>query len=251
MAVHSLLNPLRTTWRFVRTRIHTAAGQIRRYVCLAIADVDRRRFEARGLEPESSRRQQLLLVAHADDELIFAPRLLTSHRPKGEQLLVVCATVSSVRRLLIFRLAGVLHRRTKFICLYCRDSSDGFSLEDEIVLFNFLSRREGVFSAIFTHNPDGDYGHPQHRKIAQIASSMLPLSQLNFFSDYRPERPSNAGEQMTSQRPAHRFLRFLYGQTVPKPQRTSFFQHFEFASGESITATEWFASRPIGRSNIG
>jgi len=164
---------------------------------------------------------------------------------------VVCATISSVRRLLIFRLVGLLHRRTKFVCLWCRDSSDGFSLEDEIILFNFLSRRAGVFSAIFTHNPDGEYGHPQHRKLSQIASTTLPLSHLNFFPEYNGSGNSSTKLGMESMRPASSFLKFLYCQTIPKAQRASLLRHFEVSKGEFVSANEWFTNHPIKRSNVG
>lgn len=175
-----------------------------------------------------------MIVAHPDDELIFGWKHLTTssvfsdHHRVGT---VWCVTAPNFKRLFIFRLGGLL-LRYKTRCLYLEDSSTGMKLEAEVALRSLLIAPSVSNFIVVTQNPTGEYGHPQHREISQVASVCVPLDNLRFF-----DRPNSNMSPDCSWR--YRFLKNLYLKTVKKKWRHQLVAHFDNNFGTSSPAVTW------------
>lgn len=132
--------------------------------------------------------KKLMIVAHPDDELLWGGSRLIE-----DDYLVVCIT------------CGVDDRRLKefdnvmeatddsFIALGYPDKENGVRSEWDSCYNNLHSDIEKILNSnnwnlIVTHNPDGEYGHIQHKKTNMIVTNIYNtnnyVSKLYFFGKY-------------------------------------------------------------------
>lgn len=175
--------------------------------------------------------QTLLIVAHADDEVIFAKNLVSKGR-KGEFTLVI-ATFSGVRRYAITKICGLLYG-FRVRCLFLRDDGRGFDLEDELLLSDFLLSANSNFARIVSHNLLGEYGHYQHMQLSQLVLCNVPLQKVQVFS--RASCNERGGAELHLR---IRLIRFLYSLCVARQHREEFRMHYKGAWGEPVSVGEW------------
>jgi LmbE family N-acetylglucosaminyl deacetylase len=120
----------------------------------------------------------LLLVAHPDDEAIFAGNLLF-HHPDFDWHIACASDVSSERLVGWRRSIDCLRERgvqvTNAIQFGLTDVGSvplipEWSHALRMRLLGLLQDHD--YDVIFTHNREGDYGHTQHAEVARIALSM-------------------------------------------------------------------------------
>ena len=180
----------------------------------------------------------VIVVAHADDESIFAWSVLANSR-RGERPEVVAVTFSTFRRWLVFRLVGLLYG-AKFRCLWLADDGRGFCLEDSLMLRAFFRMRSSSIEFLYTHNLKGEYGHLQHQELSQVALTHVGLERIYFF-DYDSDEPT----QIMRSRPfLARLSQMFYASTVNKTDRSSLHSHYRHAL-EPVAATKWLSGREL------
>jgi len=110
---------------------------------------------------------KLMIVAHPDDELIFGGAELIKHGPEYK---VVCLTNKSneVRS----KEFEKVMKKLKVGSWEMLDYEDTLYTNQEFELQNILTAKE--WEKIVTHNPIGEYGHPQHK---------LLFDTVNKFTD--------------------------------------------------------------------
>lgn len=126
------------------------------------------------------RPSKLMIVAHPDDESIFGGDALTS---SGGW------TVVSVTN------AGNPLRRAEFIAAMTAARANWFMLDhaDHLTRGDFDPRlreqlawilSDAPYELVVTHNARGEYGHPQHRALHAIVTSLLPENAELFVFDH-------------------------------------------------------------------
>lgn len=139
--------------------------------------------------------KNLMIVAHPDDESIWGGGHLLQ-----EDYVVVCITCGTVdyrteefKR--IMELTGDEYMMLGYPDLtgYYIDRWD--SCYNDILndLKSIVDSRN--WNSIVTHNPDGEYGHIQHRMTSDITTSVADKDKLYYFgryytSDYIPDMPT-------------------------------------------------------------
>ena len=141
--------------------------------------------------------RKLMIIAHPDDEALFFSRILQSD---DKDLAVFCLTngYDPVRRSEFYRAMshyGVdghimkLPDRTVFSFLFC----------DTVVSWKLraLSRRYGSCETVYTHSPEGEYGHRHHRIIGRNVSRYFESAEI--IIPVSPSRMEDA-ENLLSER---------------------------------------------------
>ena len=115
----------------------------------------------------------LLVVAHPDDEVLFAHSLLL-----GGNWHVVCATGANRATAAQFRDVMSLLGLTYDLWEH-DDSWNGTFVQEEVgpLLGEVLSRG---FDNVLTHNEDGEYGHTQHAALHSILRGLVGDDLLVF-----------------------------------------------------------------------
>jgi LmbE family N-acetylglucosaminyl deacetylase len=129
--------------------------------------------------------RRTLIVAHPDDELLFAGALLleSANKPDESWQVVVCTHDSGPRRAqLALSMKGLVDRGV---------NAFGYSLglaDRGLVERDYYTWRDGILSVplqldevVYTHNPRGDYGHPHHVTVAEVVRSMCFPEQVRHF----------------------------------------------------------------------
>ncbi len=116
----------------------------------------------------------LLLVAHPDDELLFAGQLMISN-PEWDWT-PVCLTAGRrpYGKSLGFPDEWRILSRSEYVAW--RAAVDGLGLTPDLVV---------------THNQMGEYGHPHHMAVHAIAHELFPMV-WDFYTD----APSSVGPQV-------------------------------------------------------
>jgi hypothetical protein len=123
----------------------------------------------------------LMIVAHCDDETIFGHSQLIS----GDwEVVVVC---SGERQYRIDEFKTVMYMYGKKY--YILDNPDGW--DDEVETYKVKEKLFNIgiynYDNILTHNPEGEYGHPQHKQIYKIVNSLIDRNLWLFnLGSYMP-----------------------------------------------------------------
>ena len=110
----------------------------------------------------------LLVVTHPDDETIFAGGLILSSRQT--KWTIICCVAESVQRQNEFRcackfLAGESGNRISSILLNIPKKLDG-KIDYKALTRELRAFAKG-YNIVFTHNSQGEYGHPNHKLVHQ------------------------------------------------------------------------------------
>lgn len=132
--------------------------------------------------------KNLMIVAHPDDELIWGGAELIN-----EDYLVVCITCGSSKRREKEFEKVLKVTKDEHVSLGYIDTIEGVKLEWEKEynsiendLFNIIKSKD--WNKIVTHNPEGEYGHIQHKMTNQMVSKIADTSKLYYFSKYRSKK---------------------------------------------------------------
>lgn len=129
----------------------------------------------------------LLLVAHPDDETIFAGNLLLEHHEW--EWTVVCCTYTRggprglefTKAISAFKVEGVNIVRTEMLGLR-DDEGDMRADPPELWEHRIATVCDGYeFDAVYTHNRGGDYGHKHHRLVNACARRIFPEPIWEFY----------------------------------------------------------------------
>lgn len=131
----------------------------------------------------------LVIVAHPDDETIWMGGTLLTHPTIDWTIFSLCRSADTDRA-----------PKFKKVCDYYGAKSIMTDLEDEGIMnisqsIPEIEKRVGrhigntkVFDYIFTHGPNGEYGHPRHmgvhRVIARLLQSKKLRSRQYFYFSY-------------------------------------------------------------------
>lgn len=118
---------------------------------------------------------KLVVVAHPDDEFIFAHNAITTVPGPWA---VVCLTNPGNGRDLEFIRSGEALRFTPVQFSYKDGLTLGIPVERAA---KKLSKIASGFSAILSHNERGEYGHPQHKAAHRIAKKVATVNNIPLF----------------------------------------------------------------------
>lgn len=125
----------------------------------------------------------LMIVAHPDDETIFGGEHLLK-----DNYLVVCVTCVDEERIKEFEKV-MAKSGNEYIILGYPDKTNG---EKD----DWVTSYEGIKSdlseiidykdwkTIVTHNPDGEYGHIHHKMLSKIVTSIANKNKIYYFNHY-------------------------------------------------------------------
>lgn len=126
--------------------------------------------------------KNLLIVVHPDDELLWAYHLLDV----SSDLLVICLTnFDNVERRKAFIKVMNIYDCDYEIYDFKDRGVEGFSEDDLFLIEKKINPiiNSNCIHKIYTHNPDGDYGHPSHAAISYLIQKNLnDKSKLFFFT---------------------------------------------------------------------
>jgi LmbE family N-acetylglucosaminyl deacetylase len=109
---------------------------------------------------------KLLIVAHADDEVIWAGEKLLKEKGQWDILCIVEPDRESKFRIPIFleRVSSYLEANTEMLRQFEDPGFHGL-LPPEIIYPIFEKIRSKKWTQILTHNENGEYGHIHHRQV--------------------------------------------------------------------------------------
>lgn len=147
------------------------------YSSISLVTKDYNSIDLQGID-------NLMIVSHPGDEIIFGG----SHLLK-DNYLVVCITCG-VERELTYNFIEVMQKtKDKYIILgypeYTNNEKDNWSNHYSNIkedLSNIIKLKS--WNTITTHNPEGEYGSIQHKKISKIVSSININNNLYYFGKY-------------------------------------------------------------------
>lgn len=120
---------------------------------------------------------KLMIVAHPDDESLFAGEALTSTRG----WLVVCVThASNLERRREFT-SAMSSIRVDYTMLDHADDLRNGRFNGRLVEQLSALLAEYSYDLVVTHNAAGEYGHPQHRALHRIVRQLVADRPLYVF----------------------------------------------------------------------
>tara|TARA_R110001592_G_scaffold325701_1_gene605924 strand:- start:408 stop:1004 length:597 start_codon:yes stop_codon:yes gene_type:complete len=144
----------------------------------------------------------LMIVAHADDECIFAGDYLIESEYSWDILCVVVPDSLSLFRIKMFLEKLPNYLRVKTSMLSYEDTRQ-HPIKGNI--FKDLLRKiaEKEWKKIVTHGPTGEYGHPHHiqvhKEVVNIAKALNIIEKLYVFNPYQ-ELDSQDPQQVLQQK---------------------------------------------------
>ena len=131
----------------------------------------------------------VILVAHPDDEFLFAHNLLNQYNPMAIERgwdeyrwTVVCATNPGKSRMVEYQEAGRAFGipQDRWLCLNLPDGEGPLpqpSLHDAFMLLDLITQRRHdpgpPIEVLVTHNPVGEYGHSHHKSCNEFGAHLL------------------------------------------------------------------------------
>ncbi|XWV24974.1 hypothetical protein QJ856_gp0805 [Tupanvirus deep ocean] len=186
---------------------------------------------------------KLMIVAHPDDELIFAGKELL--KEKGWKVICVTNGSSKSENKFSFTVSPGT-RKKEFIdvmnMLGCQyemwDYEDnGFNANwDELSLLDKLRNaiNENEYKIILTHNLNGEYGHVQHKKISELIHLLKPK---NFYVFGYSETKNLNSTQSNSLDPNIIEINKLL--SLYKSQRNTINKHYTYINNQTICKVDF------------
>ncbi|OGF24938.1 hypothetical protein A2303_06525 [Candidatus Falkowbacteria bacterium RIFOXYB2_FULL_47_14] len=132
----------------------------------------------------------LVIVAHPDDETIWMGGALLRFSKIKWTILSLCRASDSDRRPKFFR---VCERYGAKGIIADLDDEDKLSFKNTLPVIKKIIKEEvgrARFDYLFTHNANGEYGHPRHKGAYQAIKEMIKDGELSadkvFFFAYDP-----------------------------------------------------------------
>jgi LmbE family N-acetylglucosaminyl deacetylase len=124
---------------------------------------------------QTDKPQALMLTAHPDDETIFGGGLLLTYR-KWDWLLI-CITMETQERADEFTMAINAYRHTGVSVIrsqsfHMPDRGKSLTVEEYERWLDALNQLNLHPDIVFTHNGQGEYGHPHHKATNKIAHKL-------------------------------------------------------------------------------
>lgn len=112
------------------------------------------------------------IFAHADDETLLAGHILLNYSRDYELSLIIVYSMNQVRISKVHIAAEILNIKNVIFLNILSDELNDFShhIKDKLL--------EIKPNIVLTHSPEGDYGHPEHRKV--FGGIYKALQQSNF-----------------------------------------------------------------------
>ena len=131
--------------------------------------------------------KRLIIIAHPDDEVLWAGGLIAKF--PGEWSILLCGSpVEEPWRNNNF-LSSCEVLGAKPILLSAKDKGENYPLD----LSALDSKLINQFDHIITHGKSGEYGHAHHKQVHEAVIKLVPLNKLTFFAysfDNRILRPN-------------------------------------------------------------
>ncbi len=119
-----------------------------------------------------------IITAHPDDETIFCGGTILSYPSWNWHVICVTMQTQSLRpqefnhAIDMFRSLGVAN--ITGITLNQHDEGQELSIEETVSWKQLIGESVSTPDIVFTHNSEGEYGHPHHRSINKIANELFP-----------------------------------------------------------------------------
>ena len=146
----------------------------------------------------------LVIVAHPDDETIWAGGTLLQNKDKWDVTIISLCRKDDKDRAPKFRRVCKEYNARGFIS-DLEDEKLGYIAIGEVI--KRIKRFAGKgYDAIYTHGANGEYGHPRHILVHKVIKKMLNNKQLQakeiFFFDYKKQK-----EIVTANKNADKFIK--------------------------------------------
>jgi hypothetical protein len=127
---------------------------------------------------------KLMIVSHPVDDYIWGGAHLIN-----DDYLVVCITCGVTRNRVIEFRKAMNKTNDRYIMLGYPDTKDGQIDNWDSVYSDIYSDLKKIieykdWKEIITHNPDGEYGHIQHKMTSKIVSDIANKDILYYFGKY-------------------------------------------------------------------
>lgn len=151
------------------------------------------------LKKKNKRFENLVIVAHPDDELIFyGSQLIRNNLNK-----ILCLTHANTPRFNEF--SNLLNElKCPYIILDHKDDMRIKYMKNEYrqFLFEYIKKNKNKLKQIVTHNPFGEYGHNFHKAVSnvviEICKELNVMNKLHFFSICKKRLPQPLIDQKYS-----------------------------------------------------
>jgi len=127
---------------------------------------------------------KLMIVAHPDDDIIWGGSHLID-----DDYLVVCITCGTNQTRVEEFEKVMAATNDDYIMLDYPDKTNGKRNNWNSVYENITNSLKAIidykdWDTVVTHNPDGEYGHIQHRMTSKIVTSLANKDNLMYFGHY-------------------------------------------------------------------
>jgi len=127
---------------------------------------------------------KLMIVAHPDDDIIWGGSHLIN-----DDYLVVCITCGTNQTRVKEFEKVMAATNDDYIMLGYPDKTNGKRDNWSSIYDNITNSLKSIidykdWDTVVTHNPDGEYGHIQHRMTSKIVTSLTNKENLMYFGHY-------------------------------------------------------------------
>lgn len=122
-------------------------------------------------------RHGAVVVAHPDDEVLWAGGLLARH---GERYTVICCSIPRADPVRAFKFFAACETFGAHARLLPFPETDPKEPLQHLGLLDL-----SAFELVVTHNAQGEYGHPHHRALHRFVTERFPRAAATF--GFRPD----------------------------------------------------------------
>tara|TARA_A100001515_G_C4539458_1_gene199703 strand:- start:147 stop:725 length:579 start_codon:yes stop_codon:yes gene_type:complete len=134
---------------------------------------------------------KLMIVAHADDELVWAGEKLLKEKGEWDILCIVTPDNQSLFRIPIFLSSIPKYLQANTTMLEFKDTGIGGTIQGDISLSILKKIKSKNWKQILTHGPRGEYGHSHHiqvhNAVRQVLDCLGDLDKLWVFDPIKRE----------------------------------------------------------------